>query len=170
MEIIVKKLTDEALMRRACEMTMHGVESKMTLDKIYQCEHSPMRTQMFWIEMLDIPSFVSVHFRTHSVGITHFVTSNREDRGGGENVDRWTPVNHGMFLNAQSLVNLARKRLCTKAHVATREVMNGICNELLLEDPDLSAYMLPECIYRGGCFEPKSCGWFDSIGFEHKRK
>ena len=170
MEIIVKKLTDEALMRRACEMTMRGVESKMTLDKIYQCEHSPMRTQMFWIEMLGIPSFVSVHFRTHSVGITHFVTSNREDRGGGENVDRWTPVNHGMLLNAQSLVNLARKRLCTKAHAETRKVMIKIRKQVLFEDPDLFSYLLPECVYRGGCFEPKSCGWYERGGLALKRK
>lgn len=163
MKIIVKKLTDEALMRRACEMTMHGTESKMTLDKIYQCEHSPMRTQMFWIEMLDIPSFVSVHFRTHSVGTTHFVTSNREDRGGAEDVNRWTPVNHGMLINAQALVNLARKRLCFKAHEETRWIMECVKAAISQEDPALSQKLVTECEYRRGCPELKSCGYYETV-------
>ena len=161
MEVIVKKLTDESLMRRACEMTMHGKESKMTLRDMYFCEHSPMRTQLFWIEMLGIPSFVSVHFRTHGTGIEHFVTSNREDRGGDEKVDRWTPVNHGMLINAQALVNLARKRLCTKAHSETRNVMYAICDEIRNIDLGLMQRLVPECVYRGGCFELKTCGWYD---------
>ena len=173
MEVIVKKLTDESLMRRACEMTMHGKESKMTLKDMYFCEHSPMRTQLFWIEMLGIPSFVSVHFRTHGTGIEHFVTSNREDRGGDEKVDRWTPVNHGMLINAQALVNLARKRLCRKAHAETQVVMHLLCARLYEIDSDLAIHLYPECVYRGGCFELKTCGWYDknvdSINLIRKR-
>ena len=82
MEISIRKLTDEKLMQRACEMTMHGETSNMTLEKIYKCEHSPIRTQMFWIEVLGIPSFASVHFVRHKIGVEHFVSTNREDRGG----------------------------------------------------------------------------------------
>ena len=114
-EVKVTKITGADLMRLACSYTI-SAESEMTLDKIYQCEHSPMRTQMFVVEMKDIPTFVSVHFVRHKHGVEHFVKSNREDRAShtGDS-GRWHPVNHMMLCNAQSLVNLARKRLCRKA-------------------------------------------------------
>ena len=164
MEISIKKYTDEDLMRRACEMTMHGKKSNMTLEKIYKCEHSPMRTQMFWVEMLDIPTFASTHFRTHSQGITHFVKSNREDLPGHTgDAGRWQPVNHGMWLNAQSLVNLARRRLCYKAHHEVRKIMEEIVNNMYLLDPALAEHMVPECEYRNGCHELRPCGHFESL-------
>lgn len=163
MKIVVKKLTDVELMRRACEMTTHGdgKKSKMTLAKIYDCEHSPIRTQQFWIELLGIPSFVSVHLVRHGIGIVSFVSTNRDDRGGSDKVDRMTPVNHGMIINAQSLINMARKRLCFKAHKETREVMEALRAEIEKVDPDLARFMVPECAYRKDCHEPKSCGWWE---------
>jgi len=160
-QILAKKLTGIDLMRRACEMTMSGQESKITLDGIYKCEHSPMRTQMFWIEMLDIPTFVSVHFVRHKIGVEHFVMSNRDDRGGDEEVNRWVLVNHGMLLNAQTLINMARKRLCRKSHRATMKAMCNIRDAIVKVDPDLVRYMVPECAYRGGCHESKPCGFFE---------
>lgn len=163
MEISIKKYTDEALMRRACEMTMHGASSNMTLEKIYECEHSPMRTQMFWVEMLGIPTFASVHFTRHKIGVEHFVTSNREDRGGNEETDRWTLVNHGMWVNAQALINMSRKRLCYKAHHEVRKVMEEIVNNMYMIDADLADKMVPECEYRNGCHELRPCGYFESL-------
>ena len=159
MKIIIKKLTDESLMRRACEMTMARGSSKITLEKIYKCEHSPMRTQIFWVEMQDIYTFVSVHLVRHGIGVTHFVKSNRDDRGGDEKVDRLTPVNHGMLINAQELINIARKRLCSKAHKEATRVVQAIKDAMVEVDPALAARMVPECAYRGGvCHEIVCCG------------
>lgn len=161
MQIKITKLTDVALLRRACEMTWKGggKPSSMTLKRIYDCEHSPIRTQLFWIEMLGVQSFVSVHFVRHKIGVEHFVESNREDRGGSGDVNRLTPVNHGMLVNAQALINMARKRLCFKAHKETRDAMQAIRDEMAEVDPDLSMFLVPECEYRQGCHEPKTCGW-----------
>lgn len=80
-EIIIEKLTDDRILRRACDMTRKAgmVPSQMTLEKIYRCEHSPIRTQQFWIELRGIETFVSVHLVRHNVGVSHFVESNRED-------------------------------------------------------------------------------------------
>ncbi len=59
MKITVEKLTNVDLARQACKFTIHGhKDSLISLKKVYQCEHSPMRTQLFWIEMMGIPSFV----------------------------------------------------------------------------------------------------------------
>lgn len=163
MEITIKKLTDDNLMRRACEMTMHGKKSNMTLEKMYKCEHSPMRTQMFWIEMLGIPTFASVHFVRHKIGVEHFVTTNRDDRGGESKVDRLTPVNHGMLINAQALVNLARKRLCSEAHKEVQYIMGKIVEYMYLLDADLAERMVPDCEYRNGCYSLRGCGYFEAL-------
>lgn len=158
MQIIVEKITDGQLMRKACGYTIDA-ESKMSLDKIYKCEHSPMRTQIFVVEMRDIPTFVSVHFVRHKIGVEHFVKSNREDRPGYTgDTGRNHPVNHMMFLNAESLITMARKRLCYKAHEQTIVVMNEIKREVAKVDPDLARHMVKNCIYRNGCNELKPCG------------
>ena len=162
MKIKVSKVTSVELIRWACAMTIDS-ESNMTLDRIYRNEHSPMRTQMFTVEMLGIPTFVSTHFRTHSQGITHFVKSLREDRCGNGKEDRWTPTNHGMFLNAQSLINLARKRLCYKSHDETVRVMKAVRREVEEVDSLLALYMVRECEYRNGCHEDVSCGYWGKI-------
>lgn len=160
MKITVKKLTDVDLMRRACEMTMKGHKSNATLKDMYSCEHSPIRCMLFWVEMIGIKTFASVHFTRHKIGVEHFVMSNREDRGGEKEVNRNTLVNHGMLINAQALINMARKRLCKKAHPETLKTFKKICNEIKKIDPDLYIAMVPECVYRRKCHELKSCGWY----------
>lgn len=157
MKIEVEKITDEALMREACSFTINAA-SNMSLEKIYRCEHSPMRTQLFVVRMYDIPTFVSVHFVRHTQGVQHYVKSNRDDRGGDKIVDRNSPVNHMMLCNAQALINMARKRLCYKAHKKTRAVMMHIRDCLFTVDLALANSMVRECEYRKGCYEIKSCG------------
>ena len=122
-------------------------------------EHSPIRTQLFLIEMKNIQTFVSVHFVRHNVGVIHFVKSNRIDRGGNDTVDRMSPVNHMMIANAQAVINMARKRLCSKASIETQEVMSIIANKIFDVDPELAHCLMPECEYRGGCTELNSCGY-----------
>ena len=156
MNICVKKLTDIELMRMACEMTFRG-KSNVSLFKMYKAEHSPIRTQIFWVEMLDIPTFASVHFTRHKIGVEHFVLTNREDRGGDKDADRNTPVNHGMIVNAQALINMSRVRLCNKAHVKVREIMNNIRDEVAKVDHDLAEHMVKNCMYRGECPELIPC-------------
>lgn len=156
MQVTCAKLTNRALMNRACSMTS-GREANVPLGKMYLAEHSPIRTQLFWIEMEDIPTFVSVHLVRHKIGVEHFVRSNREDRGGNGEATRMTPVNHAMLINAQALITMSRKRLCGKAHPTTREVMRRIKDAVRGCDPDLAEHMVRECEYRGFCTELQSC-------------
>lgn len=156
MQVVVKPLTDIDLVRKACSFTT-GKDSNISIEQIARCEHSPLRTLMFWIEMYDIPTFVSVHLVRHKIGVEHFVKSNREDRPGytGDS-GRMQPVNHAMLINAQELIFMARKRLCAKAHPMTQMVIQMIKEQLPWE---LAQYMVPECTYRGGvCYELKPCG------------
>lgn len=158
-EIKIFKTTSETWMKKAFNSTVR-FESKVKARDAYKMEHSPIREQEFWIEMKNIPSFVSVHFVRHNVGVNHYVLSNRDDRGGSNKEDRWTPVNHNMKINAEALINLARKRLCLKSHKETVNIMNIIKQEIKKVDRDLYDFLAPNCVYRNGlCKEGKStCG------------
>lgn len=164
MKVNIQKLTDIDLARKACSFTLHsGGESKASLRKLYGSEHSPARTQLFWIELDGIPSFVSVHLVRHKVGVEHFIQTYREDRGGPSSSTREAPVRHAMLINAQALINMCRKRLCSNSHEVTRQVMIYIKNAVKNIDPDLAEFMVVECVYKGGwCFEPNCCGIAES--------
>lgn len=188
--VSVRKVTDENLMRSACEMTFLG-ESKQSLLSIYKSEHSPVRTQLFWVEFRGIPLASSTHLLRHHVGSTPFQLSCRDDRNGGYNhfpkrmefaiqqiqngnydeaieelewlkgnADRQTPVNLGLFLNAQSLMDMSKLRLCSQAHAETLQIFQALKREIAKIDHDLASMMVRKCVYRGGiCGEPRCCGF-----------
>lgn len=81
MEINITKLTDVDLLRKANAFTT-GRSSKMTLADAYKYGHSPIRTQLFWIELRDIPLFVASQLVRSHVGVQFFQKSKRTDRGG----------------------------------------------------------------------------------------
>lgn len=165
-KITAKKITTIEDAYLAIESTMHaGFKAKCSLKQLYLWEHSPSRTQMFWVMMENIPTKVSVHLVRHAaVGQQHYVMSNRPDRGGAgdEVVTRNSPVNHRMLINAQHLIDMSKKRLCYQASPETRYVMQTIRRAVGIEDTDLAEYMVPNCVYRGGyCCEPKPCGKYN---------
>lgn len=95
MDIKVTKLTDLSLLQKANSFTT-GKDSKMDLAKAYKLGHSPIRTQIFWVEMRDIPLFCASQFVRSHVGVKYmdneeadedldiqgFQLSKRTDRGG----------------------------------------------------------------------------------------
>ena len=81
MNIKARKLTCVELLREANSFTTNK-ESKMSLLTAYRLKHSPIRTQIFWIEMRDIPLFVASQLVRSHVGIQCFQLSKRTDRGG----------------------------------------------------------------------------------------
>lgn len=209
--ISVTKLTDASLMRRACEMTFLG-KSQQSLLSMYKSEHSPSRTQLFWVELKSVPLFVSTHLLRHHVGLVPFQLTCRDDRKGGNvafperiegiqnkvcdittkldngsddvefeklyediqddledlktGADRLTPVNLGLLVNAQSLIDMAKLRLCLQSHKTTIAVFQELKDEVARVDPDLAAMMVVKCVYRNGlCGEPKCCGYNKTKAF-----
>jgi len=161
MKIEIKALTDLAVMQRAAQMTTHGQTIKAPLKAWYKTEHSPIRARLFWIELLRIPTFVSVHLVRHKIGVEHYVQSMRPDRGGSgdEVTNRLIPVNHDMLINAQALISTSQKRLCFMASAKTVGVWTRLRKSMRLVDPDLVDHMVPSCVYRNGiCPEFKECG------------
>jgi len=128
------------------------------LKEIYRWEHSISRSQIFSVQLYNVFSFVSVHLVRH-VTLQPYVTSRREDRGGTGEEGRYTLINHRILCNAEALLDMARRRLCYKSSQETRQTMLSIKEAIRQVDPDLSYWMVPNCVYRGGiCPEPRSCG------------
>ena len=205
--VSVRKLTDLELLQEACATTFLGT-SHATLISLYKSEHSPVRTQLFWISLKNIPLYISTHLIRHHVGSIPFQLTCRDDRSGGDpglpnkvdsivqrlrglidnwhkggvfisnhqheidsiyeelewlknNADRETPVNLSLCINAQSLIDMAKLRLCTGcASPGTVAVFQAIKDEISKIDPDLASVMVRKCVYRGGiCGEQRCCGF-----------
>lgn len=164
---ILKHPTEEDWMWcKTCTLNTVGkVSTKLPTDewkvKLIQAEHSPLRELWFGIRMT-IPSYVSVHFVRHHIGVNHYVQSQRNDRQ--DNYDRAKApqdamVSHIMSVNAQELVFMAHKRLCGQADPYTRRVMQEIVKQVIMTNPEFNDVLVPLCGYRNGvCTEFNCCG------------
>lgn len=137
--------------------------------KMYRCEHTPIRCRKFLVSFINIPYSLAMHFVRHNQGVIPFVSTGRDDRvevNADTIRDRDNiPVRLDLECNAQALINISRKRLCKQAHRNTIKAWK-IVKELMREiDLPLYANMVADCVYRGGCFEYKPCGYADSNDF-----
>lgn len=166
-EILKHPTTDDWTWCKTCTLNTVGKTStKLPTDewkrKLVQAEHSPLRELWFGIKMT-VPSYVSVHFVRHHIGVNHYVQSQRNDRQN--NYDRTkapqdTMVSHIMSINAQELVFMAHKRLCGQADPYTRRVMQEIVDQVIQFNPEFGDVLVPLCGYRNGiCTEFNCCGF-----------
>ena len=136
-------------------------------------EHSPLRELEFDIKMYGIPYWVSNHFVRH-VHAQPFVSTSRPDITGSKvsrhDMRQDDLVNLQLSLNAQEIINISKLRLCNKASKETREVWYKVIDELALIEPYLASACVPQCVYRGFCPEPKSCGRTETNFFSVTRK
>ena len=129
---------------------------------LLDAEHSPIRMLRFVFRLESVPYFVSNHLARHHVGCTPFVRSQRNDRQ--DDYDRNAarqdaPVSMLWELNAQSLIDVAHKRLCGKADPATRAIVSEMCRLASAACREFRYFLVPECEYRGGfCHEIEGCG------------
>lgn len=133
--------------------------------KILKAKHSPIRTLMFTIKMT-IPSYVSVHFVRHKIGVEHFVQSQRNDRQSNYNREiapQNAMVTHIMDINAEQLMFMANRRLCGMADVTTRYVMQAICRGVEIFNPEFVGHLKPMCEHLHECPEFKSCGHWENV-------
>ena len=128
---------------------------------ILNARHSPIRRLTFSVLMEDVPYWVTTHLVRH-VHAQPFVKSQRNDRQS--EYDRNTapqgaPVNMMWDMNAEELMIIANKRLCTLAAKETREVVQMLCEEIKKVCPEFAPFLVPMCVYHGGvCHEMNCCG------------
>lgn len=128
--------------------------------KMLKAMHSPIRLLNFMFYIEDLPSYISVHFVRHIHSIP-FVSSQRNDRQDmydRRKASQDVPVRMAWYMNAEELINVAHKRLCTKADPDTRKVVERLCAEVLLTNPEFMSVLVPNCIYRNHlCTEFDPC-------------
>lgn len=137
---------------------------------ILLAEHSPIRKIKFNWKWTNLKSWVSVHFVRHKIGIEHWVTTQRTDRTGinRDDLPQSALVEHECEADAQALINISRRRLCSQASPETRKAWQEVIDEVAEVDPVLASVCQPECIYRGFCPEMKSCGYVETE--EYKKR
>lgn len=124
-------------------------------------EHSPIRDLRVRWRWRDIPSRVATHWSRHKWEC--FIRTQRSDRTGVPRgkLPQEAPVTFTGEANAQSLIDTWRKRLCYQASPETRKYAENFKMALHPFEPELSDVLVPNCVYRGGCPELESCGFWE---------
>ena len=138
--------------------------------KLLICRHSPIRRSLISVKWEEIPSYVSTHFCRHSVGVTPYVSTSREDRTGVPREERKQTdmVSMQMDINIQSLFNIMEKRLCKCSDINTIKYAKGLAEAIKEYDEDIYWACVPQCVRCGGCVEPFSnCNFYSNLMKDH---
>lgn len=140
----------------------NGEPSTSWKRRMLLAEHSPIRKLIVSWKWFNIFWWIQTHFTRHKVGVEWWSETSRTDRTGKE---RNTPNSQENLINlegeatAQAIINISRKRLCSQTALETRITWKTLLQALKLREPELASICVPECIYRGWCYEYKSCGY-----------
>ena len=129
--------------------------------KLLISEHSPIRLLEFDWSWKSIYYWVSTEWSRHK--FEKFISTQRDDRLIDETPRGKKPqdalVNFDGYANMQNLIDAWRKRLCFMATKEARELAEDFKITLHKTNPLESDVLVPQCIYRMGCSEFKTCGY-----------
>lgn len=138
--------------------------------KLLLAEHSPIRNVTYYISIDNIRAWVSTHIVRHWLGFIPFVHTQREDRRvldcSRDELPQGELNDMDIMANAQALINVSKKRLCSTASPETREAWNKVRDAVREVDPVMADKMVPTCLYRGFCTELESCGYWKTKKFQ----
>jgi hypothetical protein len=143
--------------------------------KILLAEHSPIRLLEYDFTWEDIRQWVTVHLVRHHEGCEKFVHTQRTDINPDlAGLDR-DALPQGllndmdMVCNAQSFINISRKRRCNCASKETKQAWEAVMAYLKEFDPILESKCVPECVYRGFCPEfDRCCGYVNTEAYRKR--
>lgn len=150
--------------------------------KVIMAEHSPIKLVEYRISYADLRQWVGVHLirHEHSLPMIHSQRGDRRDIDAmiekvmsilGDDIKNSPDFNkrdylfqgevndQDFYVNAQTLINISRKRLCACASPETRYAWKLVKEAINEFDPIMAAFMVPNCIYRGRCPEIETCGY-----------
>ena len=146
-----------------------GAEAKTPPTKawkhaILKARHSPIR-KLWFSFYIECPYWVSVHLCRH-VHAQPYVQSQRNDRQSRYDRDKAqqnTEVKMILDVNAEELMVIANKRLCSKAAPETRNLVEMLCAMAVNRCPEFEDFLVPMCVYHGNvCHEMYPCGRCDA--------
>lgn len=159
--------------------------------KVLLAEHSPIKLVEYCIQFSKLRQWVGVHLLRHQymIPMIHSQRSDRRDltqeypelnkildtlESDIKNSPDFNPRDYlpqgelndqDFYVNAQTLINISRKRLCGCSSHETREAWKAVKDAIAEIDPVMASKMVPNCIYRGFCPELKCCGFCNSPKF-----
>lgn len=163
--------------------------------KILLAEHSPIRLLEYDFTIENIRQWVTTHLVRHHEGCEKFVHTQRQDindeiekitakvievlADAGITNDGWRERDYlfqgqgndmDMTCNAQAFINISRKRLCKGcASPETRQAWEIVIAMLKEFDPILAEKCVPECLYRGFCYEhDRCCGYVNTDAYQKR--
>ena len=171
---IVKVDADWVNVKNECRNTVNKEATQIQptpefKKKLLISEHSPIRLIRVQWRWAAIKSWCATHFARHWLGWDKWIGTRRSDRTGVErgtlSQDELVPMD--VCANAQALINVARFRLCHQASNETRAYMEDLKRTIRSSEPELADVMTPNCVYRGGCPEFRSCGVWERFVAKH---
>lgn len=160
-----------AARRTMGKLSLDKEPSKSWEAKMLLAEHSPIRLVEYDWTWEDIMQWVTTHIVRHHEGCEKFVHSQRGDRRKlsipRNELPQGTLNDMDMTANAQAIINISRKRLCSCASKETREAWKQVIEAIRKVDPVLADKCVPECLYRGFCPEfMNPCGYTKTPQYE----
>lgn len=84
--------------------------------------------------------------------------------------DRFAPTDLLMIVNAEEIMNISVKRLCSTASKEARAIWRQTLDLIEEIDPDLVKFCKKPCVLQGYCRESKPCGYMASDAYIFERK
>lgn len=133
--------------------------------KLLMSEHTPIRLLEFDWTWTGIPYWVSTEWSRHK--FEKFISTQRDDRThdtiSRSDKPQGALVNYDGFANMQNLIDAWRKRLCFQCTLEARHLAEDFKYELSKTHKDEADMLVPNCVYRGGCPEFRTCGLWDGF-------
>lgn len=158
-------------------------------------EHSQVKLVQYRIAFKELRVWVGVHLLRHPF-LLPFIHSQRVDRR--ENIDALVEKvmtiisediksdpdfnkrdylfqgetnDQDFYVNAQTFVNISRKRLCSCASKESREAWQLVKDAMKEHDPAIYHCMVRQCVYRGFCSEMRpACKYAKTKEFREELK
>lgn len=128
-------------------------------------EHSPIKLVEYLIAFKNLRQWTGVHILRHSFTLP-FIHTQRGDRRklncDRDELPQGEPNDQDFVVNAQTLKNISRKRLCTCASKETREAWQMVKDKIREFDPVMADKMVRNCVYCGFCPELNCCGFVNT--------
>lgn len=163
----------DAARRTIGKEPLHKEPSKNWKAKILLAEHSPIKLVEYAIHFKNLRQWVGVHLLRHE-HMLPFIHSQREDRRElnctRDELPQGSLNDQDFIVNAQTLINISRKRLCRCASKETQDAWKAVKNEIAKVDEVMADKMIPNCVYSGFCRELKCCGYCNTKAYEEELK
>lgn len=154
-------------------------------------EHSPIKLVMYRISYEDLRQWVGVHLVRHEHTLPMIHSQRVERRDLDEMVEQVMAIlsddikndpdfnkrdvlfqgeknDQDFYVNAQTLINISRKRLCACASPETRYAWQIAKDAIAEIDPEMAHAMVRNCVYRGRCPEMTCCGYYKTDKFKEE--